>query len=65
MPADVALDLSVPDGLDLPRLNPRDAMQRLSAGASAYATPAVAAYLRDNVPGLRLIGAGSPGPAAS
>lgn len=60
VPADVALDLSVPDGLDLPRLNPRDAMQRLSAGASAYATPAVAAYLRDNVPGLRLIGAGEP-----
>ncbi|GGO33725.1 single-stranded-DNA-specific exonuclease RecJ [Deinococcus humi] len=61
-PAGVALDLSVPAGLDLPRLNPKDAMQRLTAGASAYATPAVAAYLRDNVPGLRLLEAGEEWP---
>ncbi|OLV18751.1 single-stranded-DNA-specific exonuclease RecJ [Deinococcus marmoris] len=57
-PAQVSLDLPVPDGLDLPRLNPKDAMQRLTAGASAYATPAVADYLRDNVPGVRLVEAG-------
>ncbi|CAM3731317.1 single-stranded-DNA-specific exonuclease RecJ [Deinococcus frigens] len=61
-PAQVSLDLTVPAGLDLPRLNPKDAMQRLTAGASAYATPAVAAYLGDNVPGVRLLEAGDTYP---
>ena len=33
-------------------------MQRLRAGASAYATGAVAAYLQDNIPGVRLLECG-------
>ena len=37
------------------RLQPREAMGHLRAGASAYATGAVATYLQDNIPGLRLL----------
>ncbi|GGM07767.1 single-stranded-DNA-specific exonuclease RecJ [Deinococcus aerophilus] len=69
-PAQLSLDGPgpVPEDMDaapeprLARLNPRDAMQRLHAGASAHAQGAVAAYLRDNVPGLQLVAAGDPAP---
>ncbi|WP_188960927.1 single-stranded-DNA-specific exonuclease RecJ [Deinococcus aquiradiocola] len=44
------------------RLKPLEAMQHLRAGASAYATGAVAAYLGDNIPGVRLL---NPGEALS
>ena len=54
-----ALELSGSPGASvLPthlRLPPREAMQRLRAGASAYATGAVADYLQDNIPGVRLL----------
>ncbi|MFC4639720.1 single-stranded-DNA-specific exonuclease RecJ [Deinococcus hohokamensis] len=46
----------------LPRLEPKAAMAHLRAGASAYADGAVAAYLRDNVPGLTLVHRGEPHP---
>ena len=52
-----------PDGLPvLERLNPKAAMDRLRAGAAAYADGPVAAYLRDNVPGLTLLGTGEAHP---
>jgi len=37
------------------RLAPPEGMRRLRAGASAYATGAVADYLSDNIPGVRLL----------
>lgn len=45
-----------------PRLDPREAMSHLRAGASAYADGPVAAYLRDQVPGLTLVAPGEPHP---
>ncbi|MDP9763462.1 single-stranded-DNA-specific exonuclease [Deinococcus enclensis] len=51
----------VPAG-HLARLDPRAALARLHAGAAAYATGAVATYLRDNVPGLTLIQPGEEHP---
>lgn len=39
----------------LARLHPREAMTFLKTGAAAYAENGVAAYLRDNVPGLTLL----------
>lgn len=42
------------------RLQPKEAMGHLRAGACAYATGAVAAYLTDNIPGLRLLQPGQP-----
>jgi single-stranded-DNA-specific exonuclease len=41
-----------------PRLQPKVAMGHLRAGACAYATGAVAAYLQDNIPGVRLLESG-------
>ena len=46
----------------LPRLNPREAMTFLKTGAAAYAENGVAAYLRDNVPGLTLLDTGAAYP---
>ena len=46
----------------LPRLNPREAMGHLKTGSAAYAEGAVADYLRDNVPGLTLLGQGDRAP---
>ncbi|WP_425148464.1 single-stranded-DNA-specific exonuclease RecJ [Deinococcus sp.] len=43
---------------ELRRLLPRDGMAHLRGGASAYAAGTVADYLRDNVPGLRLLASG-------
>ncbi|MGI8748051.1 MAG: single-stranded-DNA-specific exonuclease RecJ, partial [Deinococcus sp.] len=40
---------------DFPRLNPREAMAHLRAGAWAYAEGAVAEYLQGNIPGVRLL----------
>ncbi len=40
----------------LPRLNPKEAMGHLKTGSAAFAEGAVAEYLRDNVPGLTLLG---------
>lgn len=63
-PARLALD--TPDrGGDapaVPRLDPREAMSHLRAGASAYADGPVAAYLRDQVPALTLVAPGDPHP---
>ncbi|WP_424951850.1 single-stranded-DNA-specific exonuclease RecJ [Deinococcus sp.] len=42
------------------RLQPREAMGHLRAGACAYASGAVAAYLSDNIPGVRLLQPGQP-----
>lgn len=42
-------------GQALPRLTPKEAMARLHGGAAAYAEDSVAAYLRDNVPGVRFV----------
>ncbi|GGK12438.1 single-stranded-DNA-specific exonuclease [Deinococcus malanensis] len=55
------------EGADIPgphlaRLNPKAAMEHLRAGASAFADGAVAAYLRDNVPGLTLVQPGEAHP---
>lgn len=50
------------DSPALPRLNPSIAMTYLKTGASAYAENGVASYLRDNVPGLSLVGAGEAHP---
>ncbi|RJF73867.1 single-stranded-DNA-specific exonuclease RecJ [Deinococcus cavernae] len=58
-PGTIALEGA--DGLsveDTPRLNPREAMGRLSAGAAAYAQNGVVDFLRDNVPGVHLLEAG-------
>ncbi|THF84907.1 single-stranded-DNA-specific exonuclease RecJ [Deinococcus sp. KSM4-11] len=60
-PATIRLD-GPTDGPDVPRLNPREAMHHLTAGASAYALGPVAAYLQDNVPGLTLAAPGDPHP---
>ncbi|UBV43981.1 DHH family phosphoesterase [Deinococcus taeanensis] len=60
-PAPVGLDAPVPAHAT-PRLNPKAAMEHLRAGASAYAEGTVAAYLRDNVPGLTLVQAGDMHP---
>ncbi|MFC0617914.1 single-stranded-DNA-specific exonuclease RecJ [Deinococcus budaensis] len=46
----------------VPRLDPREATRHLRAGASAYADGPVAAYLRDQVPGLTLVAPGQPHP---
>ena len=54
VPAPIDLDAPTPTQ-PTPRLNPRAAMEHLRAGASAYAEGPVAAYLRDNVPGLTLV----------
>ncbi|WP_291423791.1 DHH family phosphoesterase [Deinococcus sp.] len=43
----------------LPRLNPREAMGRLSTGAVAYAENGVVGFLRDNVPGVQLLEPGA------
>jgi single-stranded-DNA-specific exonuclease len=45
-----------------PRLDPKEAMQHLKSGASAYAEGAVADYLSGNVPGLTLTRPGDPHP---
>lgn len=42
-------------GALLLRLNPKEAMQHLSAGAAAYAENGVVEFLRDNVPGVQLL----------
>ncbi|GGR90756.1 single-stranded-DNA-specific exonuclease [Deinococcus sedimenti] len=52
--APIDLDAPTPER-PTPRLNPKAAMEHLRAGASAYAEGPVAAYLRDNVPGLTLV----------
>lgn len=44
------------------RLDPREAMNHLRTGASAYADGPVAAYLAGQVPGLTLVRAGQPHP---
>lgn len=44
--------------LNLPRLNPREAMSHLSTGAAAYAENGVVDFLQNNVPGVQLL---SPG----
>lgn len=60
-PDQIALD--APHGnLILARLNPKDAMGHLHAGASVYAENGVADYLRDNVPGLTFVRAGEGHP---
>ncbi|BDP42532.1 single-stranded-DNA-specific exonuclease [Deinococcus aetherius] len=59
-PGRLGLAGSPGDVAPLPRLDPREAMRHLKAGAAAYADGAVAAYLRDQVPGLTLR---SPGEA--
>ena len=46
----------------LARLHPREAMTFLKTGAAAYAANGVAAYLRDNVPGLTLVDVGAAHP---
>ncbi|WP_034384997.1 single-stranded-DNA-specific exonuclease RecJ [Deinococcus sp. YIM 77859] len=61
-PAPLGLDSSWLDAPPLPRLEPKAAMQHLGAGASAYATGPVAAYLRNQVPGLTLVAAGEAHP---
>ncbi|GGR39006.1 single-stranded-DNA-specific exonuclease RecJ [Deinococcus ruber] len=43
---------------DFQRLKPVDGVAHLRTGASAYATGSVAAYLQDNVPGVRLLESG-------
>lgn len=43
---------------DMPRLNPKEAMSRLSIGAAAYAENGVVDFLRDNVPGVQLLQTG-------
>ncbi|MFC3717986.1 single-stranded-DNA-specific exonuclease RecJ [Deinococcus metalli] len=60
-PGSITLDAPAPVP-PLPRLNPRDAMRHLRAGARAHATGGVAAYLRDNVPGVVLVLPGDPHP---
>ncbi|MEF2280291.1 DHH family phosphoesterase [Deinococcus sp. YIM 134068] len=45
-----------------PRLDPREAMSHLRAGAAVYAEGPVAAYLRDQVPGLTPVAPGAPHP---
>lgn len=61
-PARLGLDTPWTGAPALPRLDPREAMNRLRAGASAYAQGPVAAYLRDQVPGLTLLGPGAAEP---
>ncbi|MCP2015721.1 single-stranded-DNA-specific exonuclease [Deinococcus sp. HSC-46F16] len=46
----------------VPRLDPREAMNHLRTGASAYADGPVAAYLAGQVPGLTLVRAGEGHP---
>ncbi|EYB68721.1 single-stranded-DNA-specific exonuclease RecJ [Deinococcus phoenicis] len=61
-PTRLGLDSPWTDAPPLPRLDPREAMSHLRAGASAYADGPVAAYLRDQVPGLTLTTSGAPHP---
>ncbi|GAA5511502.1 hypothetical protein Dcar01_00213 [Deinococcus carri] len=61
-PARLGLDTPFTAAPALPRLDPREAMSHLRAGASAYADGPVAAYLRDQVPGLTLLSPGAPHP---
>lgn len=61
-PARLGLDSPLEGAPPLPRLDPREAMSHLRAGASAYADGPVAAYLRDQVPGLTLVPPGAPHP---
>ncbi|PNY82903.1 single-stranded-DNA-specific exonuclease RecJ [Deinococcus koreensis] len=60
-PGQVTLDVSE-SGASVPRLQPQGAMEHLRAGASAYALGPVAAYLKDNVPGLTLVEGGEAHP---
>lgn len=63
-PAPLTLD-APPAAEPLARLNPRDATAHLHGGASAFAHGSVAAYLRDNVPGLTLLAAGDAHPGGT
>lgn len=60
-PATLRLD-APPAPQPYPRLNPKAAMDHLRAGAAAHASGPIAAYLRDNVPGLTLTGPGDAHP---
>lgn len=62
VPTRLGLDSPLQGAPPLPRLDPREAMSHLRAGASAYADGPVAAYLRDQVPGLTLVLPGAPHP---
>ncbi|GMA14434.1 single-stranded-DNA-specific exonuclease RecJ [Deinococcus metallilatus] len=61
-PARLGLDSPWTGAPALPRLDPREAMSHLRAGASAYADRAVAEYLGNQVPGLTLLAPGAPHP---
>ncbi|TDE86084.1 DHH family phosphoesterase [Deinococcus sp. S9] len=61
-PARLSLDSPYTDAPPLPRLDPKEAMNHLRAGASAYADGPVATYLREQVPGLTLLSPGAPHP---
>lgn len=61
-PARLGLDTPQRDAPPLPRLDPREAMSHLRAGASAYAAGPVAAYLAGQVPGLTLVREDGPHP---
>jgi single-stranded-DNA-specific exonuclease len=61
VPTRLGLD-SDADAPAVPRLDPKEAMNHLRAGASAYADSPVAAYLQDQVPGLTLVASGDAHP---
>ena len=61
-PQALQLEGASTQGPHVARLNPKAAMEHLRAGASAFADGAVAAYLRDNVPGLTLVQPGDAHP---
>lgn len=61
-PCPLSLSGAGPDVPVLARLNPREAIVSLRTGAAAYAENGVATYLRDNVPGLTLLGAADDHP---
>ncbi len=66
VPQFLQLDAPTPAHL-LPRLDPKEAMQRLKTGASVYAEGEVANYLKDNlkdnVPSVRVVSVGQPHPS--
>ncbi|WP_407539583.1 single-stranded-DNA-specific exonuclease RecJ [Deinococcus radiomollis] len=57
-PLELAGEAGLPPAASHARLPPKEAMGHLRAGACAYATGAVAAYLQDNIPGVRLLESG-------